>query len=150
MEPDIHVGELLIVRETDVGSVGIGDDVLFVAVSGAVQGEHIVHRVIDKQTDAQGIYLRTKGTANSLADTDPVREDNFVGKAVAHSVFWGKIFAFLTNVRGVMMLAVLVLTVPFIVRQTVRIVRMAKSSDPDGKDPERENQTDQNDCDSNG
>ena len=141
MEPEIHVGELLIVRSTDIESIEVGNDILFVGKSGVVAGQHIVHRVIEKGTDEKGLWFRTQGVGNAGADADLVRADNFVGKAVAHSVFWGKIFSFLTNTEALMMLAVLVLAAPFGVKQIIRIVRATKTDETEGKE-EKEGKTD--------
>ena len=141
MEPDIHVGELLVVRKTDIEEIEIGDDILFISKSGVVAGQHIVHRVIDKGTDEKGLWLQTKGTHNAGPDEALVRSDNFVGKAVAHSVFWGKIFSFLTNTEALMMLAVLVLAAPFALKQILRIVRATKTDETEGKE-EKEGKTD--------
>ena len=135
MEPDIGVGDLLIVKETGMEEIEVGDDILFVSLSGEIAGEHIVHRVIEKGTDERGIYFRTQGTNNPIPDLDRVHGDNFVGKAVAHSAALGKVFSFLTNVESIMMIAVVIFTVPFIVRQVVRIVRIAKSEE--GGDDEK-------------
>ena len=64
-----------------------------------------------------------------------------MGKAVAHSVFWGKIFSFLTNTEALMMLAVLVLAAPFGVKQILRIVRATKTDETEGKE-DKEGKTD--------
>ena len=128
MEPDIRVGELLVVREIPMDRVEEGDDILFISQSGPVQGEAIVHRVIEKGTDGNGIYFRTEGINNGgVADPDRVHADNYVGKAVLHSVFWGKIFGFLSNIEVLMMIAVLVIVIPFAIRQVIKIIRLAKS-----------------------
>ncbi len=130
MEPDIRVGELLIVRETPMERICEGDDVLFISQSGPIEGEAIVHRVIEVGTDGEGIYFRTQGVNNgNVPDNDRVHRSNYVGKAVGHSVFWGKIFGFLSDLRVLMMIAVLVIAVPFVVRQVIRIVRLAKSDE---------------------
>lgn len=130
MEPDIRVGEFLVVRETDMDRVEVGEDILFISQSGPVQGEAVVHRVIEKGTDAEGIYFRTQGINNGgIADSDRVRAENFIGKAVWHSVFWGKIFGFLSHIEVLMMIAVLVIVVPFAIRQVIKIVRLAKSDE---------------------
>ena len=127
MEPDIRVGEFLVVRETNMDRVEVGDDILFISQSGPVQGEAVVHRVIEKGTDAEGIYFRTQGINNSLADSDRVRAENYIGKAVWHSEFFGKIFGFLSNIEVLMMIAVLVIVIPFAIRQVIKIVRLVKS-----------------------
>ena len=140
MEPDIHVGELLVVRECSMESINEGDDILFVSLSGSIQGEHVVHRVIEKGTDETGIYFRTKGTDNTLADSDRVTNANFVGKAVWHSVFMGKVFGAITDVRSLLILAVVALSVFFIIRQIIQIVRLAKTKEePSGEEQPPEN-----------
>ena len=147
MEPDIKVGELLIVKEADIESVNVGDDVMFVSMSGIIAGEHVVHRVIEKGTDEKGDFLRTKGVHNAVADDDVVRDDNLVGKAVVHSVFWGKIFGFLADSRTIMMIAVLVLVVPFVIKQIIKIVRLSKSKNDEngGENEEKEDTEKKND-----
>ena len=129
MEPDIRVGDLLVVRETEMDRIEVGDDILFISRSGPVRGEAIVHRVFEKETDADGIYFRTRGINNGgLADEDFVRSENFVGKAVWHSAFWGKIFGFLSNFEVLLMIAILVIVIPFAIRQVIKIVRLIKSN----------------------
>ena len=137
MEPDIRVGELLVVRETEMDRVEVGNDVLFISRSGPVEGEAIVHRVIEKGTDGNGIYFRTEGVNNGgVPDSDRVYEDNYVGKAVWHSVFWGKIFGFLSNVEVLMMIAVLVIVIPFAVRQVIKIIHLVKSNEGSDEKPD--------------
>ena len=93
-----------------------------------MQGEAIVHRVIEKGSDARGIYFRTEGINNGgVADSDRVRAENYIGKAVWHSEFFGKIFGFLSNIEVLMMIAVLVIVIPFAIRQVIKIVRLVKS-----------------------
>ena len=140
MEPDIKVGELLVVKETDIENIEVGDDIMFVSLSGVIQGEHVVHRVVEKDTDEEGIFLRTKGVNNPISDTDLVRRGNFVGKAVAHSAFFGKIFGFLSDSRTIMMAVVLLLVVPFVIKQIIKIIRIAKSKDGEETENDKENE----------
>ena len=134
MEPDIHVGEFVLARRSSIETVAVGDDVLFVSLSGSVQGEVIVHRVIEVGEDRDGLYLETKGTNNELPDGDKVRASNFVGKATFHSVILGKFFRFITNIEMLLMIFVVVLIVPMVVRYLVKAVREANSEDKTEKD----------------
>ena len=140
MEPDIKVGDFLVVRKAEIENVQVGDDILFVALSGSVRGQHIVHRVVETGTDEDGVYCRTQGTNNPIADADRVYAGNFVGKAVAHSTFFGKVFTFLTNIKTLMMVGILLFVVPFAIGQIVKIVRLAKEDEPSAEqanDPEK-------------
>ena len=140
MEPDIHVGELLITREVSMETIGVGDDVMFVSLSGAVKGENVVHRVIEVGEDEEGLYLRTKCVGNNVADSDPVREDNFIGKAVFHSLFWGRFFGFITDVKMLFMIAVVIIVVPFFIQQLTKAIRKAKEEkdDEESEEPKEE------------
>ena len=133
MEPDIKVGEFLIVKETPLEEIGEGNDILFTAKSGTIAGERVVHRVIEVGTDADGLYFRTKGTNNAVADTEVVRADNFIGKAVAHSAFLGAVVSFFSNTYTIVAVMML-LSAPFIVKQIVKIIKLAKSGDQPSDD----------------
>ena len=100
-----------------------------------MQGENIVHRVIDIGEDGQGLYFRTKGTGNALEDSDKVRAGNFVGKAIAHSVFWGNFFRFISNIEVLLMIAVVVIVVPMVIGQTVKSLHK-KDDEDETKEPE--------------
>lgn len=126
MEPDIKVGEFLVVKQTAIEDVSEGDDILFTARSGAIAGERVVHRVIEVGSDSGGIYLRTKGTNNPVADADYVRADNYIGKAVAHNALVGKIVSFVSSTYA-LVAALMIIVVPFIVKQIIRIIKLAKS-----------------------
>ena len=126
MEPDIKVGEFLVVKQTAIEDVSEGDDILFTARSGAIAGERVVHRVIEVGSDSGGIYLRTKGTNNPVADADYVRADNYIGKAVAHSAVVGAIVSFFSNSYTIVAV-IMLFAAPFIVKQIIKIIKIAKS-----------------------
>ncbi|MBP5308641.1 MAG: signal peptidase I [Clostridia bacterium] len=128
MEPEIKVGDLIVVKLVDMNSVEVGENVVFVSVSGEISGQRIVHEVIEKGTDETGLYFKTKGINNTLPDTEKVRESNFVGIEAGHSSFWGKFFGFFTRIENLILLVVLILVAPFAVGQIKKIIVYSKEA----------------------
>ena len=126
MEPEIRVGELLAVKPVEMDEIEVGQDIVFVSLSGAIAGERVVHRVVEKGTDDEGIYFRTEGINNhGIADTDKVHAANFVGLAAGHSMFWGRILGFFSHTETMLWLLLLLIVIPFAVKQIAKIVRAA-------------------------
>jgi signal peptidase len=79
MEPSVPVGALVIVKETPVADVEVGDVV-------TVPSHHgdglITHRVVEKTPTEQGASLTLRGDANASADPDPYHV-SVVGKTIA-------------------------------------------------------------------
>ncbi|WP_129660165.1 signal peptidase I [Rothia halotolerans] len=79
MEPSIPVGALVIVKETPVAEVEVGDVV-------TVPSHHgdglITHRVVEKTPTEQGASLTLRGDANASADPDPYHV-SVVGRTIA-------------------------------------------------------------------
>lgn len=97
MEPEIPEGALLLVRKTDTDTIQIGDVISFFSPDPTLEGAVNTHRVVDIQTENGERIFYTKGDANLLEDTYPVRADMVVGKAVHVSTSLGKAVAVLAN-----------------------------------------------------
>jgi len=97
MEPEIPEGALLLVRKTDTDTIQIGDVISFFSPDPTLEGAVNTHRVVDIQTENGEKIFYTKGDANVLEDTYPVRADMVVGKAVHVSTGLGKAVAVLAN-----------------------------------------------------
>lgn len=97
MEPEIPEGSLLLVKRTDTDRIQIGDVISFFSPDPTLEGAVNTHRVVDIQTENGEKIFCTKGDANVLEDTYPVRADMVVGKALHVSTGWGKAVAVLSN-----------------------------------------------------
>ena len=140
MEPEIRVGELLIVKPVDMDEIEVGQDIVFVSLSGEIAGERVVHRVVEKGTDDVGLYFRTEGINNhGITDADKVHAANFVGAAAGHSMCWGKILGFFSHTETMLWLLLLLIVVPFAVKQVVKIVRAAKEAQTEETKTDKEN-----------
>lgn len=74
MEPKYMVGDLIYVKEVDVTSIQVGDDITFILNEDLVVATHRVVRV-----DAENQRFYTKGLANEIEDSDPVHFNNVIG-----------------------------------------------------------------------
>lgn len=97
MEPEIKVGDLVVVKQVSYDEIQIGDDILFKCEDTTlpVYGKYIVHRVVEF-TETPGVYI-TKGVNNPNVDNVPSRAE---GKVVRVSSAWGKVFVFFTGWRS--------------------------------------------------
>lgn len=137
MHGEIEVGELIIYSQTEIGSIEQGDNIVFVARSGAVAGRSVVHKVNQIGVDEQGVFIETKGVNNDLPDEDYVRADNLLGIVVYHSAFLGIIVSFFSNIVNVIILFVVLIAVFVAVKQIVKIVRLIKEK-PSEEDESRQ------------
>lgn len=128
MEPEIPVGSFLVVKSTDVETVEVGDNVVFRALSGSAAGEKIVHEVIEKGYDRDGIYFITKGKSNATPDSDKVRESNFIGIEIYHSAALGKILGNILRLETLIFFAVLIITVVITVKQIKKLYILTKEN----------------------
>lgn len=74
MSPKYEVGDLIYVKEVDVNSIQVGDDITFVLNKDLVVATHRVVRI-----DAENKHFYTKGIANEIEDNDPVHFNNVIG-----------------------------------------------------------------------
>jgi len=96
MTPEIKVGELITVKRCDISNVTIGDYAVWRGPIGGTEAQ-IVHKTIETGTDEKGAFIVTQGVKEGTLPDAPVYADNFVGIAVNHSVFWGKVMGFLAQ-----------------------------------------------------
>ncbi len=86
MEPSIPIGAIILTHKTDIEDIQIDDVVSFYSKETYMQGSIITHRVVDRDTGADGkVRLTTRGDANSAADIYYVDGDNLIGKLVWNS-----------------------------------------------------------------
>ncbi len=74
MEPDLHVGSVLVVFPVEYDEIAIGDDITYVRDESLTL---VTHRVVEKNPEKK--TLTTQGIANNTRDK-PVSYDNVLGK----------------------------------------------------------------------
>ena len=100
MEPEIHVGELVVAKDCDASTLKVGDDVVFKNEDSSSQmyGQFICHRIVEIEDDGtiwtQGVNEKT----NPIRDKVPSHP---FAKKVGKSAFFGAILGFFTNNRTI-------------------------------------------------
>ena len=80
MEPNYPVGAMIYVRPVDYQSLKVGDVISYVANDDKVV---VTHRIVDIEVGDDGVWrFRTKGDANTSADSNLVHYKNVLGAPV--------------------------------------------------------------------
>jgi signal peptidase I len=93
MEPDIKVNTCIIIKETDVEDIQIGDIICFRSLETEIYGAYNTHRVYDIQINertGEKEYI-TKGDAFEYPDRLPVTYENILGKLCGKVPYSSKI-----------------------------------------------------------
>lgn len=68
MIPKYQIGDVILVKETDIDKIKVGDDVTYYGTAGSMKGKIVTHQVIGiMEEDGQRIF-ETKGIANMAKD----------------------------------------------------------------------------------
>ena len=94
MEPTLHVGDLLVVRQQ--GAYDVNDVVVFQSGRSLV-----VHRIVDKSATG----FTTQGDANNTAD-EPIETEAVKGKVVGSVAFLGYVMEWLRSPVGILLVLV--------------------------------------------
>jgi signal peptidase len=77
MQPTINPGDISFVMSTPAATIKVGDIIQY-----GTSDAPIIHRVIDISTRGGTIWFVTQGDANNAPDTNPVSENQVIGKVV--------------------------------------------------------------------
>lgn len=107
MESSIHVGDYIIVENTDTDTLQEGDIISFYSEQSDIKGLLVTHRIIGKNPDGSFV---TKGDANPVADSVTVRPERIVGKYTHKSRFFIWVNSFANTRKLLLMLVILTIT----------------------------------------
>lgn len=85
MIPKYAVGDVILVKEKDVNKIDVGDDLVYVANYGQVNGRIITHQVVRIDDDGEKRTFHTKGIANS--SEDPLVSESQIKGTVVHKIY---------------------------------------------------------------
>ena len=70
MTPVYNVGDVILVKERDLGKIKVGDDVTYWGTTGVMKGKLVTHRVVDiGELNGERVFY-TQGVANTKMDPE--------------------------------------------------------------------------------
>ena len=97
MLPEYYVGDIIVVRKTDVNDLKIGDDITYLGSASSVNGLTITHRIVDIEDKDGKKFFVTKGVSNFIEDP-VITGDNIYGKVIYHTVLFSFVGRLMTNI----------------------------------------------------
>ena len=84
MEPELHVGDVAVIKKCEANDVEEGDIIEY-----QMEGYTVIHRIKSKtQKNGQFTFI-TKGDNNNTEDSEPVSEEQLIGKVIFKVRFLG-------------------------------------------------------------
>lgn len=121
---DFNAGDIVLVRQTDVNTLQVGDIIAFQSSASENYGEVVTHKIRRITTDAEGqLAFITYGTTTNTDDEAPVSRDFVIGKYQFRLAGVGNFFRFLKTTPGY----IVCILVPFlllIMAQAVNAIRL--------------------------
>lgn len=105
MSPEIYGGDLMILKKID-GTNAEVDDVISFYDPDSKRRAITTHRIIEKHWMEDGIYYKTKGDANSVADETMVKADDVFGVVINNIPKMGHVVLFVQSTSGIVLLII--------------------------------------------
>lgn len=132
-KPIIKKYDFIITKKADIDDINAGDVVLFKTTDQknlSLGIERILHKVDSVNEGENGVYLKTRGTANTDVDDENVY--SILGRHVFTSSFIGWIYRFFLNPVNMIFLIVLGVAAYVVYRQ----IKSIKTAVAEGKNPQ--------------
>ena len=92
MEPELHVGDVAIIKKCKANELEEGDIVEY-----QLDGYTVIHRIVDKSQENGKFVFITKGDNNNIEDSKEVTESQIIGKVIFKIRFLGYPAVFFNN-----------------------------------------------------
>lgn len=135
MEPTVKVYDVIVnTKINTIEDVKINDVITFISTWDVTQGMTITHRVVGFKTlDTGEKCLITRGDNNTADDQACVKEGNIIGVTRGIIPGLGKVQFFLASTSG-WLLIIIVLGIYLIIKNVLRLVKLANSLNEKEKD----------------
>lgn len=110
MESEYKVLDILFVKETDITTLKVGDDIVYMGKIGNFDGKIITHRIINIEKEEDKLVFYTQGIANSVEDPK-VYSDQIYGKVIYKGIILSFMNKIINNPIGFFVLIVIPISV---------------------------------------
>jgi len=81
MEPELLVGDIILVKKVDPETIKLGDNITFLGTLNEMKNKIVTHKVVSIREEMGKVVFTTKGNSNISIDPD-VREEIVFGKVI--------------------------------------------------------------------
>lgn len=99
MVPDYEIGDVLIVKETNIDELKEGDDVSYLGKASSFSGKVVTHRIKYIEETENGKIFHTQGLANDAEDP-AITGDQIYGKVVYKCVIFSMLTKLVNNMTA--------------------------------------------------
>ena len=112
MEPEIDVGEVVILKDVDPSELRLGDVITYKADALDFEDRFVTHQISKEPYEVDGVYYFTTRGLKSDAVNDPeINEYQLRGKLIYKIPFAGTVYDFVTSWYGIVAVVVLLVVV---------------------------------------
>lgn len=111
MEPELNVGEIIVVKEVDPATLQLGDVITYRGEERDFAGKLITHQISKEPYEKDGVYyFTTRGIQPNLVDDPEIDETQVLGKVIYKLPLLGTVYDFFSQWYGlVAILAIIIL-----------------------------------------
>lgn len=131
MEPEYKIGDIVIIKKTNVSELAKGDVITFSSLDPDLQGGAVTHRINNIIEEKGRIKFETKGDANKIVDSDLVTEDRIYGKVQFKIPSLGKAVNFFQTSKVAFFLVIILPMLVIMAFEVKDIIFIARSGDED-------------------
>lgn len=101
MEPELNVGDIILVKEVDPAILQKGDVITYYGKEGPVAGKLITHQIVSEPYEIDGVYyFTTRGIKQGALDDPEINDSQIHGKVQFKVPVVGTIYDFFTQWYG--------------------------------------------------
>lgn len=133
MEPELTIGDIILVKDTDPAELQKGDLITYSGEKGPVAGKLITHQIVSEPYEENGVYyFTTRGIKTGALDDPEINDSQILGKVICKIPVIGTLYDFFSQWYGLAAFAAL-LIIAFS-SEILNLISIIKGDDED--DPE--------------
>ena len=143
MEPELMVGDIILIKNTDIEKIEAGDIISYLGDKSSYAGKVITHKVIEPPTFSEddGVYYLTTAGIREGAHADPeIKHTQVLGKLVCVVPLLGWVYNLFTTWYGFLLFVLIVLF--SFASEIINIVKILKYNDYGVDIPQEESKDD--------
>lgn len=122
MEPEIDIGEVVILQDVDPSELKLGDVITYKADALDFEDRFVTHQISKEPYEVDGVYyFSTRGLKSDAVDDPEIDESQLRGKLIYKIPFVGTVYDFITAWYG--MIAVVIIVIVLYGGDVIALIR---------------------------